>query len=615
MSNIRAVLEHYGSVFSGSKCCCVLHGEKTPSLQIYEDTESWHCFGECSDGGDAAKFIMEMEGCRFPEAVRIYQEITGDEETYAPKVQLNLEDIVGQHFDKEVKERIKEQTGVDSKGYRGIRTDTSKPFGVRYEYSQEDGSVSASYYPCTQNYELSGYKVRKHPKNFANPYGETGKDCELFGQFKFKTFSHTVVIVGGEHDVLSAFQMLSDAQKNKQFDPVAVVSSTIGEGGAYKQIQAQYEFFNQFKKIVVCMDNDKAGKEAVEDIVQVLPRGRVHIMTMRRKDPNAYIWDKETGKLVGAEQEFISDFWNSKPYSPPGVKSASEGLAEIPDELRKPRITLPEYMHEMQDMMGGGIIQGRIFNVIADTSCGKSTHVNRMVYHWIFNSPVTPTIVSLEATASQYMLEMLSIHMETNLMWKMGPEQLIEFLDTEEGKRICNELAYKPNGEPRFFIIDDRAGSIKDMEVELEMLYKKYDSKLFVIDVLTDLLRGSNEQHSEDHMNFQRNMAKNGVTIGNVLHTRKPPQSPDGKVRKVTEYDALGTGSFVQSAHYNIVLNRDKLAENPIDKNTTEVDLPKCRGGKTGPAGKWYYEFDKSKCHDLNDWLECNPQADRNVDF
>lgn len=613
MGFIRQVLEHYDAAFTNDKCCCPIHGEKTPSLQLYEDTESWYCFGECGEGGDAATFIMRKEDCRFPVAVSIYQEITGDMDTY----QLNtvLEDVVGLHFDKEVHEKIKKETEIAGKSYRGIRDDISKPFGVRYGYDNV-GNVSATFYPTTQSYELSGYKVRKHPKNFTSPYGETGKDCELFGQFKFKTFSHTVVIVGGEHDTLAAFQMLSDAQKNKQFDPVAVVSSTIGESGAYKQIQAQYEFFNQFKKIVVCMDNDKAGKEAVEDIVNVLPRGRVHIMTMRRKDPNSYIWDKETGKLVGAEQEFISDFWSAKPYSPPGVKSASEGLAEIPDELRKPRITLPEYMHEMQGMMGGGIIQGRIFNVIADTSCGKSTHVNRMVYHWIFNSPVTPTIVSLEATASQYMLEMLSIHMETNLMWKMGTEQLIDFLETEEGKRICNELAYKPNGEPRFFIIDDRAGSIKDMEVELEMLFRKYGSKLFVIDVLSDLLRGSNEQHSEDHMNFQRNMAKNGVTIGNVLHTRKPPQSPDGKVRKVTEYDALGTGSFVQSAHYNIVLNRDKLAENNIEKNTTEVDLPKCRGGKTGPAGKWYYEFDKSKCHDLNDWLETHPEIiTQEVDF
>lgn len=508
--------------------------------------------------------------------------------------------VVGSYFDLEVNEKIKKQTGTDSKGYRGIRSDISRPFGVRYSYDEADGSVAATYYPTTQNYEISGYKVRHHPKRF-EAIGETGKDCQMFGQHKFRTHSHTVMVVEGEHDGLAAFQMLSDAQKNKQFDPVAVVSTTIGGAGAYKQIQNNYEFFNQFKKIIVCMDADAAGDKATESIIDVLPKGRVFIMKMRQKDPNQYIQSDKVS-------EFISDFWSAKPYTPAGVKSAADGIDEIPDELMKPRITLPAYMHVMQEMMGGGIIQGRIANCIADTSCGKSTHVNRMVYHWIFNSPVTPTIVSLEATAAQYMLEMLSIHLEKNLLWKMSPAQIIEFLGTEEGQRIKNELCFKENGEARFFIVDERAGSIKDMEAELEMLFKKHDSKLFVIDVLTDLLRGSSESHSEDHMNFQRNMAKNGVTTINVLHTRKPPQSPDGKMRKVTEYDALGTGSFVQSAAYNIVLNRDKLSESQVDKNTTEVDLPKCRGGKTGSAGKWYFEFDKSKCHDLDDWLRENPQ-------
>lgn len=411
------------------------------------------------------------------------------------------------------------------------------------------------------------------------------------------------VVVCGNSDQLAAYQILLDAQKNKNFDPIAVVSGTTGESSVYKQLQNKYDFINQFKKIVVCMDADAAGSEATERIYDILPKGKVFIMKMRYKDPNEYIFNKETGRLVYKEQEFVNDFWAAKPYTPHGVKSAADGLDEIEEELRKARITLPDYMHEMQDMMGGGMIQGRIANVIADTSSGKSTHVNRMVHHWIFNSPVTPTIVSLEATAAQYMLEMLSIHMEVNLMWKMSSEEIIDWMKTEEGQEVYRKLAYKEDGQPRFFILDERAGSIKDLETELEMLFRKHDSKLFVIDVLSDLLRGSNEQHSEDHMNFQRNMAKNGVSTVNVLHTRKPGQTPDGKIRKVTEYDALGTGSFVQSAHYNIVLNRDKLSEDQVERNTTEVDLPKCRGGKTGSAGKWYYEFDKSKCHDYNDYF------------
>ncbi|MGH7041090.1 MAG: CHC2 zinc finger domain-containing protein, partial [Acetobacteraceae bacterium] len=44
------------------KACCPLHGEKTPSLYIYED--HYHCFG-CGAHGDAISFVMQSEGAAF----------------------------------------------------------------------------------------------------------------------------------------------------------------------------------------------------------------------------------------------------------------------------------------------------------------------------------------------------------------------------------------------------------------------------------------------------------------------------------------------------------------------------------------------------------------------
>lgn len=517
-------------------------------------------------------------------------------------------DNMGLEFNKEVHDKLKENTGLDSKGYRGIRTEISKFFGVRYQYSEEDGSVSKSLYPITKDYEISGYKVRNHPKDFRGAIGEVGASTDLFGQFRFKTTTGTILIVGGEIDMLSAFQMLKDAQKDKRFDPVAVVSSTVGETSAFKQVQAQYEWMNQAKKIIVAMDSDEAGQEAAKKLVDVLPRGKVYVMKMRMKDPNEYL-------LAGREQEFINDFWAAKPYAPEGVKSASESFDEIEEELLKPRITLPPFMHKMQEMCGGGFIQGRIANIIADTSVGKSTFVNRMVYHWIFHSPEVPTIVSLEATAGQYMLEMLTIHLQNNLRWVMTDIEIIDYLKSEDGQRLKEELCFKEDGSPRFYLIDDRTGDIKDTEKQVEKLFKQYGSKMFVFDVLTNLLEGSSEQHIDDHMHFQRNMVKHGITFVNVLHTRKPPNSSDGKPRKVTEYDAKNSGTFVQSAAYNIVMNRDKLAEDDIVKNTTEVDLPKCRGGKTGSAGNWYFDFMTATCHDLEDFKQQNPEKFVKVNF
>ena len=561
--------------------------------------DNMHCYGLEKDGKHKGAHCFS---CGFSIPSEEHMEKSGWGYEYDEEF-----DNMGLEFNKEVHDKLKENTGLDSKGYRGILPETSKFFGNRYEYSETTGEVVKTYYPVTDKYEISGYKVRSHPKDFRNPLGTVGKDCDFYGQFRFKTHTGICVIVGGEIDQNSAYQMLKTQQKDKRYDEIAVVSSTVGEGAAFKQAQGQYEFLNQFKKVIIAMDNDEAGKAAMEALAEVLPKGKVYVMNMRRKDPNSYIWDKDRDQSVNFVSEFVSDFWAAKPYTPEGVKSAGESFDEIEDELLKPRITLPPYMHKMQEMMGGGVIQGRILNVIGDTSGGKSTHINRMVHHWIYHSPVIPTIISLEATAGQYLLEMLSVHLEKNLRWSMDDRELIHWIKSEQGQKIKQELCFKDDGTPRFYLIDNRDKSIKELEKQMEKLNQKHGSKLFVIDVLTDLLRGSKEEHAEDHMDWQRNMNKNGVTICNLLHTRKPGQSPDGKTRKVTEFDALGTGSFVQSAAYNIVINRDKLAEDPLVKNTTEVDLPKCRGGKTGSAGEWYYDFMKMTCYDKEDYLRENP--------
>ena len=570
--------------------------------------DNMHCYGLEKDGKHKGAHCFS---CSFSIPSEEHMEKSGWGYEYDEEF-----DNMGLEFNKEVHDKLKENTGLDSKGYRGILPETSKFFGNRYEYSETTGEVVKTYYPVTDKYEISGYKVRSHPKDFRNPLGTVGKDCDFYGQFRFKTHTGICVIVGGEIDQNSAYQMLKTQQKDKRYDEIAVVSSTVGEGAAFKQAQGQYEFLNQFKKVIIAMDNDEAGKAAMEALAEVLPKGKVYVMNMRRKDPNSYIWDKDRDQSVNFVSEFVSDFWAAKPYTPEGVKSAGESFDEIEDELLKPRITLPPYMHKMQEMMGGGVIQGRILNVIGDTSGGKSTHINRMVHHWIYHSPVIPTIISLEATAGQYLLEMLSVHLEKNLRWSMDDRELIHWIKSEQGQKIKQELCFKDDGTPRFYLIDNRDKSIKELEKQMEKLNQKHGSKLFVIDVLTDLLRGSKEEHAEDHMDWQRNMNKNGVTICNLLHTRKPGQSPDGKTRKVTEFDALGTGSFVQSAAYNIVINRDKLAEDTLVKNTTEVDLPKCRGGKTGNAGEWYYDFMKMTCYDKDDYLQQHPELLRpKVDF
>lgn len=502
---------------------------------------------------------------------------------------------------KEAKEFI-DETGYVSNNYRGIRDDISEFFGHLTKLD-DNNKVKARYYPETLKGKIQGYKCRNHPKNFRyGNKGSTGTTNDLSGMSKFRGGGRTVLVVGGEEDKAAAYQMLLDyysSKGQKHFVP-AVVSPTTGEGSAPNQLKRNYEYLDQFENIILGLDHDEAGIEATKNCAKVLPKGKVKIATWSGGDPNAML-QKKQAKL------FISNYFEAKDLVSSGIIRSGEVMDYIKEELIKPRITLPPYMKILQENTRGGILQGRIINLIGDTSTGKSTHVNGMEYHWIFNSPVKTGVVSLEATAGQYGLDVLSLHLEKNLAWESDGGKILEYLETDEVKEQYKTLWKNEYGEDRFCILDERDGDIKALERQMDALVKKHGCMLIIIDVASDVLRGLSLDEQAEHMKFQKNIIKTGVTIINVLHTRKPPSSRDGLPQKASEYDALGSGSMVQSGAINIVINRNKMSKCSIERNTTYVDMPKCRGGTTGAAGQWFYDVETRKVYDRNEYFEEHP--------
>lgn len=56
--------------------CCPFHGEKTPSFHCEDRKGRYHCFG-CHVSGDHFRFLTELDGISFPEAVKMLADEAG----------------------------------------------------------------------------------------------------------------------------------------------------------------------------------------------------------------------------------------------------------------------------------------------------------------------------------------------------------------------------------------------------------------------------------------------------------------------------------------------------------------------------------------------------------
>lgn len=523
------------------------------------------------------------------------------------------EDPVGKEFNNEIHEEIKKRTKVDGNNFRGIKKETSIYFGVRYDVN-EDKSIKEVYYPVTKNYELSGYKVRIVPKDFTS-YGETGKDCDLFGQFRFKnSTAKYCIITSGEQDQLAAFQMLKEYNDSRggDYEPTPVVSSTIGESGSHKQIQNQYEWFNRFEKIILCYDMDDAGFSAVDKVAKVLPKGKVFVMQLPMKDASDML-------KAGKQKEFINCFFKATAYVPSGIVGSGNLLDKIREAEKVQKIPLPPFMHNVQDLMAGGIPLKKIVNLGSASGTGKSTIIDEMVYYWIFNSPHLCGVVTLESDCAEYGKKLLSRHIGKKIDLISDYDKKQEFLASPEVESAARDLFYFRDGTHRFHLVEERDGSIEDIKNLIMQLIIQCECKIIILDPLQDVLDGMNIDEQSVFMKWMKGATKShDVTFINVNHVRKSGsgQTANSAGADLHEEDFQGSSSIFKSGACNLLFTRNKEHESPIMRNVTKMKMTKCRwSGKTSPkAGMFYYDNESHTLHDLDDWLTMHPEAAKEID-
>lgn len=119
---------------------CPFHNEKTPSFSVSPDKQIYYCFG-CHKGGNALRFLMEIEGLNFPEAVEkaagmvglsLPQEDVSPEETAEMQQRRRYFKLMSEAAEYYRRELWSEQ-GRDAKIYlqrRGLPAELVQKFGL-----------------------------------------------------------------------------------------------------------------------------------------------------------------------------------------------------------------------------------------------------------------------------------------------------------------------------------------------------------------------------------------------------------------------------------------------------------------------------------------------------
>ena len=122
------------------KGLCPFHTEKTPSFTVSATKQFYYCFG-CQASGDVLKFVMEIEGISFYEALKGLAERNGipmpkrsqyaDDDSRLREAVFQMHELAAESF----RANLRGPAGEMARVYlarRGVKPETSEQFGLGY---------------------------------------------------------------------------------------------------------------------------------------------------------------------------------------------------------------------------------------------------------------------------------------------------------------------------------------------------------------------------------------------------------------------------------------------------------------------------------------------------
>jgi twinkle protein len=449
---------------------------------------------------------------------------------------------------------------------RGISKETHEFFGVRTAIDAQGHPVSVAY-----PYPNRSAKVRRLAEKAFYTTGDfsgaSGWAKNLFPAGSAKS----ITITEGEDDAMSVWQMLGKYP----------VYSIRGASSGLRDVRADYEYLNSFERIYLALDEDEPGRKAAAEIAPVFGYGKIyHVRLAPHKDPHEYL---EVGKV----KDFKTIWWNATRYMPETVVSDFE---EIDREFdKKKNLIRFSWPWASWQRMTGGIEVHRQYIITGLEGTGKTEELHEVIQHLLKTYPdLNLGILHME----EPMVD--TIKMQVGKVLKK-PIHLDEYaISDDEIKKHYREL-FGRKDRVHFF---KHFGS-EETDVILNtirFMVAACGCQVVLFDNYQHAVTGRTKDRDTEALDYLANRLESLVKELPFALVAISHENDDEKTR--------GSRNISKEADVWINVKRDAENSNEHLRNIQYITFKKNRqAGRTGPAGKLFYDQEKATLSEMTDEL------------
>ncbi|NJM14261.1 MAG: hypothetical protein HC896_01750, partial [Bacteroidales bacterium] len=302
---ILTVLSNYGiKPDKNNHIRCPFHDDSTPSMKIYPETGTYHCFG-CGKSGDQIQWIQDKEGCSQHEAILKAQSwITGTAETEPQQPTIKnttIEKLWSELFplfQNTIERSDKAQRYCTGRGldYKALQIGYNS--GTYYKKIRE-----CIIFPLKDKsgntVSLYGRRIINSTPGFKGSHGlEFGKHYyseNRSGLYPCYPNENTEILILTEA-IIDAATLLQIPELTSQF----TILSCFGNLAFVKEAQEAVKNLPKLKEIVIFFDGDQGGlggiKHVSETLQQIRPDVKITaVETPQKEDVNSLFvkYDKD----------------------------------------------------------------------------------------------------------------------------------------------------------------------------------------------------------------------------------------------------------------------------------------------------------------------------------